>query len=73
MWMMTRYRSIDLPNGSYSLDDLWSWKTKMAEKESNSIVMSKNDDHNNQPNNDNNCMMFGNILVKDMENDSHFH
>jgi hypothetical protein len=72
MWIMTRYRNTDLPNGGYDLDDLWQWKDRMAAKGIDPVVMSKDDDHNNQPGGDNSSMTSGHLLAEDTENDSRF-
>ena len=72
MWMMTRYRNEQLSNGGYSLNDLWEWKQSNASKGIAPVVMSKDDDHNNQPGSDNQCMTSGHLLACDTEGDARF-
>ena len=72
MWMMTRYRNEQLKGGGYTLDNLWEWKNRMAAKGICPVVMSKDDDHNNQPGSDNQCMTSGHLLATDTEGDARF-
>ena len=72
MWMMTRYRIARAIPGGYTLDDLWQWKERMAAKGISPVVMSKDDDHNDQPAINNLCMQGGHMLVADTEGDPRF-
>ena len=72
MWMMTRYRSETAARGNFTLDDLWQWKEKMAARGISPVVMSKDDDHNNQYTNRNLCMTCGHLLAEDVETDERF-
>lgn len=72
MWIMTRYRNSRSSRGNYTLDDLWEWKQAQAAKGITPVVMSKDDDHNNQHSNNNLCMASGHLLVADTEQDERF-
>lgn len=72
MWMMTRYRIATAERGNYTLDDLWHWKERMEAKGISPVVMSKDDDHNDQPAINNLCMRAGHLLAADTENDPRF-
>ena len=72
MWMMTRYRSETAARGNFTLDDLWQWKERMAAKGISPVVLSKDDDHNNQYGNRNLCMTCGHLLAEDAEHDERF-
>ncbi|MBC7260973.1 MAG: hypothetical protein H5T63_03080, partial [Chloroflexi bacterium] len=72
MWMMTRYRNTYAARGNYTLDDLWEWKKAQEAKGITPVVMSKDDDHNNQYANNNRCMTSGHLLAADTEHDNRF-
>jgi len=72
MWMMTRYLNLRQKRGNFTLDDLWAWKQRMAARGIRPVVMSKDDDHNSQPWNNNLCMEAGHALVRDTEGDPRF-
>ncbi len=72
MWIMTRYRNTRATRGNYTLDDLWNWKIAQERKGISPVVMSKDDDHNNQYTNNNLCMDSGHALAADTENDPRF-
>lgn len=72
MWMMTRYRIATAERGNYTLDDLWRWKQRMEAKGIRPVVMSKDDDHNDQPGINNLCMQAGHLLAADTESDPRF-
>jgi hypothetical protein len=72
MWMMTRYANDRAARGSYTLDDIWSWKLGMEARGISPVVMSKDDDHNNQPTSNNLCMNSGHLLAADTEEDDRF-
>jgi alpha-mannosidase len=72
MWIMTRYRNTKAARGSYTLDDLWAWKEAQAAKGITPVVMSKDDDQNNQYANNNLCMTSGHLLAADTEHDERF-
>ena len=72
MWMMTRYRNARQVPGDYTLDDLWRWKEAQAAKSIQPVVMSKDDDQNNQPGNNNLCMTSGHYLAADTAGDPRF-
>ena len=72
MWMMTRYRNEKAARGNFTLDDLWAWKETMAAKGIDPVVMSKDDDHNDQIGNCNLCMTSGDRLAEDVEHDDRF-
>ena len=72
MWIMTRYRNPRAARGNYSLADLWAWKQKQAAKGISPVVMSKDDDHNNQYGNNNLCMTSGHLLAADTAGDLRF-
>ncbi|MBM3190213.1 MAG: hypothetical protein FJZ90_16015, partial [Chloroflexi bacterium] len=72
MWIMTRYRNTRQARGSYTLDDLWAWKLAQEARGISPVVMSKDDDQNNQPGNNNLCMTSGHLLAADAEGDPRF-
>ena len=72
MWIMTRYRNDTAERGNYTLDDLVEWKERMANRGVNPVVMSKDDDHNDQYPNRNLCMKAGHDLAADTEGDDRF-
>ena len=72
MWMMTRYLNDHAAKGNFTLDDLWAWRQRMAAKGISPVVMSKDDDHNNQPGGNNLCMTAGHRLAADTEGDPRF-
>jgi len=72
MWIMTRYKNPRAKRGNYTLDDLWNWKIAQERKGILPVVMSKDDDHNNQFTNNNLCMDSGHALAADTENDPRF-
>ena len=63
MWMMTRYRNAHAVRGDYTLDDLWEWKERMEAKGIHPVVLSKDDDHNDQLGNNNRCMQSGHLGI----------
>lgn len=72
MWIMTRYRNDRAARGSYTLDDLLAWRDRMAASGIDPVVLSKDDDHNDQPANANWCMRAGHRLAADTEGDPRF-
>jgi hypothetical protein len=72
MWIMTRYRNANAARGNYTLDDLWAWKETQEAKGITPVVMSKDDDHNNQHSNNNLCMTSGHLLAADTGGDPRF-
>ncbi len=72
MWMMTRYRNPNAARGNYTLDDLWKWKEAQEANGITPVVMSKDDDQNNQPAGNNLCMTSGHLLAADTEDDERF-
>ncbi|MGC9348050.1 MAG: hypothetical protein ACP5JG_07930 [Anaerolineae bacterium] len=72
MWIMTRYQNARAARGNYTLDDLWAWKEEQAAKGISPVVMSKDDDHNNQYGNNNLCMTSGHLLAADTADSPRF-
>ena len=72
MWMMTRYLNERASRGNYTLDDLWAWKESMEARGISPVVLSKDDDQNSQPSNNNLCMESGHALAADTEGDDRF-
>ena len=72
MWLMTRYRNAFAGQGDFQLADLLAWQRQYQARGIEYVVMTKDDDNNDQPGNNNYCMTSIDALARDTADDPRF-